>query len=51
MFLELCTVLSQKQHGCCFRSNAYKDVCFASVADVYSTFIRVLRTSCFGQRS
>ena len=27
MFLELCFVSSQKQHGCCFRSNAYKDVC------------------------
>ena len=33
MFLELCYVPSQKQHGWCFRSNAYKDVCFASVAN------------------
>ena len=34
MFLELYLIPSQKQHGCCFRSNAYKDVCFASVANV-----------------
>ena len=27
MFLGLCLIYSQKQHGCCFRSNAYKDVC------------------------
>ncbi len=51
MFLGLCSLHSQKQHGCCFRRNAYKEVCFASVADLIKTFIRVLRTSCFGQRS
>jgi len=34
MFLELCSTASQKQHGGCFRSNAYTDVCFASVANV-----------------
>ena len=27
MFLGLCSHPSQKQHGCCFRSNVYKDVC------------------------
>jgi len=34
MFLELCSYPSQNRHGCRFRSNAYKDVCFALVANV-----------------